>query len=83
MIIKSFSFANIPNFPELLALFKEAYEDESRKTIFINISEAIVSKNDSLMKRQLESFHIYYGGDMTQEAALSKLSYLIGKGLPE
>lgn len=32
------------------------------------------------MKQYLETYHIYYGGDMTCEAALAKLSYLIGKG---
>jgi hypothetical protein len=32
------------------------------------------------MKESLEKYHIYYGGDMTVEAALAKLSYLIGKG---
>lgn len=45
IVIQSYSFANIPNLPEVLNLFKSAYEDEGRKTIFINISEAICSKN--------------------------------------
>ena len=67
----------------MLNLFKAAYEDESRKTIFINISEAICSKNESLMRQYLENFHIYYGADMTCEAAMAKLSYLIGNGYTE
>jgi hypothetical protein len=28
----------------------------------------------------LEQFHIYYGGDMTIDAACAKLSYLLSKG---
>lgn len=35
------------------------------------------------MKNHLETFHIYYGGDMTCEGGLAKLSYLIGKGLSD
>jgi L-asparaginase/Glu-tRNA(Gln) amidotransferase subunit D len=31
------------------------------------------------MKEHLEKYHIYFGGDMTTEAALSKLSYLLSK----
>jgi L-asparaginase/Glu-tRNA(Gln) amidotransferase subunit D len=34
-----------------------------------------------MMKEYLEQFYIYYGGDMTTEAALSKLSYLLSKNL--
>lgn len=49
----------------MLNLFKEAYEDKNRRIIFINISEAICSKNDSLMKYYLENYHIYFGADMT------------------
>lgn len=32
------------------------------------------------MQKYLEEYHIFYGGDMTCEAALAKLSYLLGKG---
>jgi L-asparaginase/Glu-tRNA(Gln) amidotransferase subunit D len=35
------------------------------------------------MKYCLENYKIYHGGDMTCEAALAKLAYLIGKGYPE
>jgi hypothetical protein len=32
------------------------------------------------MRQYLENFHVYYGADMTNEAAMAKLSYLIGNG---
>ena len=32
------------------------------------------------MQKYLEEFNIFYGGNMTCEAALAKLSYLLGKG---
>jgi L-asparaginase/Glu-tRNA(Gln) amidotransferase subunit D len=38
IVIQSYSFANIPKFPEMLKLFKEAFEDEKRRIIFINVS---------------------------------------------
>ena len=34
------------------------------------------------MRQYLESFHIYYGADMTLEAAVTKLSYLLARGHP-
>lgn len=35
------------------------------------------------MADYLKNFHIHYGADMTPHAALSKLSYLLGKNLPK
>ena len=33
------------------------------------------------MQKHLDKFHIYFGGDMTTEAALAKLAYLLSLGL--
>lgn len=38
--------------------------------------------NYSSKKEYLEQFHIYFGGDMTTEAASAKLSYLLSKKYP-
>lgn len=35
------------------------------------------------MIEYFESFNIFYGGDMTTEAALMKLSYLLSKNYPK
>jgi hypothetical protein len=53
MVIQGYSFANIPNFPEMLKLFKEAYEDPTRNILFVSVPETIHSNNDSLMKERL------------------------------
>lgn len=41
MVIKSYSFANIPNNESLLNLFKNAHEE--RGIIFVNISQSVKS----------------------------------------
>lgn len=79
-IVLAYSFANIPNNLPMMELFRKAYEE--RKTIFIALSESFESKNQSLMRQHLENYGVFFGADMTTEAALSKLSYLLAKEYP-
>jgi lysophospholipase len=79
VIIETYGSGNLPlNRPKLLSIMKEAH---SRGIIILNISQCrkgIVNASYET-GTVLEKIGVIFGGDMTVECALAKLSYLLGK----
>lgn len=81
VVLESFGSGNIPNNRWMISLIKNAIK---RKIIFLNITQCQGGAVD--MRRyetgiELQNAGVVSGKDMTTEAAITKLMFLLGQGL--
>ncbi|KAJ3023212.1 UNVERIFIED_CONTAM: hypothetical protein HDU68_008733 [Siphonaria sp. JEL0065] len=82
VVLESFGSGNAPNNrPEILKAFKEACD---RGVVIVNCSQCLrgMVTDAYATGKALASIGVVPGSDMTPECALTKLSYLLGKGIP-
>jgi lysophospholipase len=79
VILHSFGAGNAPTRPDLLQVLQQATKE--RGIVIVNISQCIRGEVSSIYEvgKKLEAVGVVAGGDMTPEAALTKLEYLLGK----
>jgi L-asparaginase/Glu-tRNA(Gln) amidotransferase subunit D len=66
---------DVPEFNELMVSAKE------KEIVIVCVSDCLNSYNSNHHKKYLEKVGLVYAGDMTVEATVAKLSYLITQGL--
>jgi L-asparaginase len=81
VILESFGSGNIPTNRWMISLIKNAIK---RKVIFLNITQCqggAVDMGRYETGNELEHAGVVSGKDMTSEAAITKLMFLLGQGL--
>ncbi|KRX04469.1 Asparaginase/glutaminase [Pseudocohnilembus persalinus] len=79
VILETYGAGNIPsNKPELITILKEAID---RGVFIVNISQCYYSSVSPIYQTGtvLQKIGVVFGGDMTFEAALSKMQYILAK----
>jgi len=82
LILLSYGVGNAPQNPTLLAQLEQAYEQD---IIVLNCTQCLrgkVNMSGYATGNALKQVGVVSGGDMTLEAALAKLHYLLSKDLP-
>ncbi|KAE8219139.1 hypothetical protein CF319_g7112 [Tilletia indica] len=77
-ILESYGAGNAPTSAEFLAALKDAGD---RGCVIVNTTQCLQGEVSAIyaVGRKLQSIGVVAGGDMTPEAALAKLSYLLAK----
>lgn len=83
VVLETYGSGNAPNDPDFIAILKKSLE---QGTVIINVTQCSVGKvNMDLYDtgKTMEEIGIVSGRDITVEAAVTKLMYLLGKGIPK
>ncbi|KAK0564875.1 hypothetical protein OC861_004052 [Tilletia horrida] len=77
-VLESYGAGNAPTSAEFLGALKEASE---RGCVIVNTTQCLQGEVSAIyaVGRKLQSIGVVAGGDMTPEAALAKLAYLLAK----
>lgn len=81
IVLETFGSGNIPSAPWLIQLIKKAIR---QGMIFLNVTQCeggAVKMGHYLASRELQNAGVVSGEDMTTEAAVTKLMFLLGQGL--
>ncbi|MGE4586241.1 MAG: asparaginase [Mangrovibacterium sp.] len=83
IVLETFGSGNIPSLPWMHRVIRKAVR---QGIIILNVTQCeggTVKMGHYLASEELQHAGVVSGGDMTTEAAVTKLMFLLGQGLPE